>query len=314
MSKRNQILTIAQRVLRLEAEAIFEAVDRLDHRFIEAVEMILACKGRVMVSGMGKSGLVGRKIAATFSSLGTPSSFVHPADALHGDLGMISHLDLVLMLSNSGETQDLLRLTEFIKRQGNYSLLITGCPDSTLASYCSIYLDAFVDKEACMHNLAPTSSTALAMAIGDALAVAVSDQRGFEVQDFALFHPGGRLGNRLLRTVVEVMHREPLPCCSADLLMRDVISVMTKSRLGVALVFKGDKFDGIITDGDLRRAFQNGADLNSRAEDLMTPDPICISPESLADQAYKVMVSRKINSLPVIDGESVVGLIQIYDI
>ncbi len=313
MSNAAAMLATAQRVLRLEAEAIAAAVDRLDQRFAAAVELILACEGRVIVAGMGKSGLVGRKIAATFASLGTPSAFVHPADAMHGDLGMIRPQDLVLLLSHSGETEELLRLLLFTQSQGNATVLITGAAESTLARRCSVWLDGSVEQEACSYNLAPTSSTALTMALGDALAVSAAEQRGFEQDDFARFHPLGSLGARLLRSVAEVMHPLPLPCCAETTLLREMISVMTGGRLGVVLVLRDESLVGIVTDGDLRRAFERGVDLNAVAGDLMTAEPLQIDARDVVETARSLMLEEKVGVLPVVDNGQLCGVIQIYD-
>ncbi|UPM49186.1 KpsF/GutQ family sugar-phosphate isomerase [Synechococcus sp. A10-1-5-1] len=313
MSNASEILATAQRVLRIESEAIAAAIDRLDQRFAEAVELILACEGRVIVAGMGKSGLVARKIAASFASLGTPSAFVHPADAMHGDLGMIRAQDLVLLLSNSGETEELLRLLIFTKGQGSRTVLITGASTSTLALRCDVWLDASVAQEACSYNLAPTSSTALAMALGDALAVSAAEQRAFQQSDFARFHPLGRLGARLLKSVGEVMHSLPLPCCLETTLVAEMISVMTSGRLGVALVLRDQQLIGIVTDGDLRRGLERGVELTNLVQDLMTPAPLQIDVRESVEAARLHMLQHKVGILPVFDDGKLCGVIQIYD-
>jgi len=313
MSNSSEVLATAKRVLQMESEAIAAAVDRLDHRFAEAVELILACEGRLIVAGMGKSGLVGRKIAATFASLGTPSAFVHPADAMHGDLGMIRPQDLVLLLSHSGETEELLRLLVFTKSQGNATVLITGAATSTLARRCDVWLDGLVAQEACSYNLAPTSSTALAMALGDALAVSAAEQKGFEQNDFARFHPLGRLGARLLKSVGEVMHPLPLPCCQETTPVAEMIAVITSALLGVALVLRDEQLIGIVTDGDLRRGLEGGIALTDLARDLMTPSPLQIDVQESVETARNLMLQRKVGVLPVVDDGKLCGLIQIYD-
>lgn len=313
MSNASEILATAQRVLRIESETIAAAIDRLDQRFAEAVELILACEGRVIVAGMGKSGLVGRKIAATFASLGTPSAFVHPADAMHGDLGMIRAQDLVLLLSNSGETEELLRLLIFTKSQGNATVLITGVAASTLAGRCDIWLDASVAQEACSYNLAPTSSTALAMALGDALAISAAERTGFQQNDFARFHPLGSLGARLLKSVGEVMHPLPLPCCRETTSVSEMISVMTSGRLGVALVMRDNQLIGIVTDGDLRRGLARGIGLTNMVQDLMTPEPLQIDVQESVGAARQRMLQHKVGVLPVFDKGKLCGLVQIYD-
>ena len=313
MSNTSEILATAQRVLRIESEAIAAAIDRLDHRFAEAVELILACEGRVIVAGMGKSGLVARKVAATFASLGTPSTFVHPADAMHGDLGMIHPQDLVLLLSNSGETEELLRLLAFTRSQGNVTVVITGVPTSMLARRCDVWLDASVAQEACSYNLAPTSSTALAMAFGDALAVSAAEQKGFQQSDFARFHPLGSLGARLLKSVGEVMHPLPLPCCRETTFVAEMIAVMTSGRLGVALVLRGEQLVGIVTDGDLRRGLERGIELTNLAQDLMTPAPLQIDVRESVEVAKNLMLQRKVGILSVVDSGKLCGVIQIYE-
>ncbi|MDM7958649.1 MAG: KpsF/GutQ family sugar-phosphate isomerase [Synechococcus sp. WH 8007] len=314
MSNRVAMLATAKRVLQLESEAIAAAVDRLDQRFAEAVQLILSCEGRVIVSGMGKSGLVGRKIAATFASLGTPSAFVHPADAMHGDLGMIRPQDLLLLLSHSGETEELLRLLVFANSQGNATVLISGAARSTMVRRCDVWLDGAVAQEACSYNLAPTSSTTLTMALGDALAVCCADERDFQPNDFARFHPLGSLGARLLRTVAEVMHPLPLPCCFETTPLREMIAVMTQGRFGVVLVMRDGDLVGIVTDGDLRRGFERGAGLDSLVSQLMTPDPITIEASAVVETARALMMRRKISVLPVSDGSGICGLVHILDL
>lgn len=281
--------------------------------FERAVELVLACEGRVIVAGLGKSGQVGRKIAATLASLGTPSAFVHPAEALHGDLGMIRPQDLVLMLSNSGETDELLRLLWFLDAQGNRSIVITGQTTSTLARHCSVTLDGSVAQEACHHNLAPTCSTAVAMALGDALAVSLSAERQFQASDFARFHPGGSLGRRLLCTVAEVMHRQPLPCCGEHTPLRELIPLMTSGRLGVAFVLRQGQLLGIVTDGDLRRGLEKSSDLEQTAEALMSRSPLLISSQQRVSEAVERMQQAKVGLLAVVDGGELVGAIQLYD-
>ena len=253
-------------------------------------------------------------MAATFASLGTPSAFVHPADAMHGDLGMIRPQDLVLLLSHSGETEELLRLLVFTKSQGNATVLITGQATSTLARRCSIWLDGSVAQEACSYNLAPTSSTALAMALGDALAVSAAERSGFKQHDFARFHPLGSLGARLLKSVGEVMYPLPLPCCNETTTVAEVIPVMTSARLGVALVLRGDELIGIVTDGDLRRGLQRGVSLDSLANDLMTPEPITIESSELLETARSLFSRHKVTVLVVVNNGRPCGVLHIHDV
>jgi arabinose-5-phosphate isomerase len=307
------LLQQAQEVMQLEANSIQAAAKRLDNTFNQAVNLVLACEGRIIVSGMGKSGQIGRKITATFASLGTPSAFVHPAEALHGDLGMIRPQDLVMMLSNSGETEELLRLLWFLESQGNNSIVITGKPESTLGRHCSVALDGSIHREACHHNLAPTCSTAVAMAIGDALAVTISSKRDFQPEDFARFHPSGALGRRQLCSVAELMRRQPLPCCDEHNSIYDLISVMTSGRLGVAFVMREQQLIGIVTDGDLRRGLSKGQNLNQRAHELMSEGPLSISPKKRVLEAVAMMQKHKVSLLAVIENEQLVGAIQLFD-
>ena len=313
MSKHSEILAAAQRVMRIESEAIAAAMDQLDQRFAEAVELILACKGRVIVSGLGKSGLVGRKIAATLASLGSPSAFLHPSDALHGDLGMIRTQDLMLLLSFSGETDELLGLLHFLERQGNKSILITGALDSMLARRCTLTLDGSVQQEACLYNLAPTASAAVALAIGDALAVVLASQKHFQPTDFARFHPGGLLGRRLLLTVEDVMQSQPLPCCSEATPLSEVIHTMTSGRLGAAFVLRDQQLVGIVTDGDLRRAFEARINLSQPVSDVMSIDPLWIRPKSSIQEAVALMNQSKVSILCVKEGSCLVGSVHLHD-
>tara|TARA_B100001093_G_C26832959_1_gene1016981 strand:+ start:173 stop:1120 length:948 start_codon:yes stop_codon:yes gene_type:complete len=307
------LLQQAQEVMQMEADAIQAAAKHLDNNYKQAVDLVLTCEGRVIVSGMGKSGLIARKIAATFASLGTPSAFVHPAEALHGDLGMIQPRDLVLMLSNSGETEELLRLLWFLESQGNNSIVITGKLGSTLGQHCSAALDGSIHREACQHNLAPTCSTAVAMAIGDALAVTISSKRDFQPEDFARFHPSGALGRRQLCSVAELMRRQPLPCCDEHDTLYKLISVMTSGRLGVAFVMREQRLIGIVTDGDLRRGLSKHQNLNQRAYKLMSEEPLSISPKKRAMEAITLMQKHKVSVLAVIENQRLVGAIQLYD-
>ena len=307
------VIPQARQVLQTEAEAIQAAAGRLDGQFTRAVELMLACTGRVIVSGLGKSGLVGRKIAATLASLGTPSAFLHPSDALHGDLGMIRPQDLVLLLSYSGETDELLALLRFLESQSNLSIVITGAPDSTLAQRCTLALDGSVRQEACLHNLAPTASAAVAVALGDALAVALAAQNHFQTGDFARFHPGGALGRRLLLTVADVMRPQPLPCCSEATPLPELITTMTRGRLGAAFVLRDQQLVGIVTDGDLRRALEAGTNFSRPASELMSTSPLWISPKASIQEAIELMLQNKVGVLCVMEGEHLLGAIQLYE-
>jgi arabinose-5-phosphate isomerase len=311
-------LETAKRVLRVESEAIAGLIDRLDARFEKAVELLHECKGRVVVTGLGKSGLVGRKIAATFASTGTPALFLHTGEALHGDLGMLTAGDVMLAISTSGETAELIELLESVKRLGVPLLALTANPKSTLAQASNIVLDIAVKEEACSLNLAPTASTAAAMAMGDAVAIALLERRGFNEQDFAALHPGGRLGNKL-RRVESLMHAgENAPRVLPTTKMPDVIYEMSRKGLGLAAVTEANgKLVGIITDGDLRRVMQKRQEnvLALSAADCMTKNPITLSRHELAASALRVMEEKKITSLLITDpAGKLEGVLHIHDL
>jgi arabinose-5-phosphate isomerase len=311
-------LETAKRVLRVESEAIASLIDRLDARFEKAVELLHSCKGRVVVTGLGKSGLVGRKLAATFASTGTPALFLHTGEALHGDLGMLTAGDAMLAISASGETAELIELLETVKRLGVPLLALTANPKSTLAQASSIVLDIAVKEEACSLNLAPTASTAAAMAMGDALAIALLERRGFKEEDFAALHPGGRLGNKL-RRVESLMHSgENAPRVLPTAKMPDVIYEMSRKGLGLAAVTAASgKLLGIITDGDLRRVMQKRQEnvLALSAADCMTKNPITLSRHELAASALRVMEEKKITSLLITDpAGKLEGVLHIHDL
>jgi len=276
----------------------------------------MEARGRVIVAGMGKSGIIGQKIAATLASTGTPSFFVHPGEAFHGDLGMIKPIDVVLLISNSGETEEVVRLLPFMQHQENKIIAMTGGRHSTLARNADVVLDVFVEREACNNNLAPTSSTTATLVMGDALAIALSDKRDFKPEDFARFHPGGSLGRKLLTRVSDIMHKENLPVCAPDASFRAIVNEIGVGRLGLVLVMDEDKLCGIITDGDIRRAFDRFDDIASiRAEMIMTRTPKTVASETRFAEAEQEMLDKKINSLVVTgaDGQ-VVGVLQIYDV
>lgn len=310
------VLTLASQVIETEVEALKAMADRLDDNFRKAIEIILTARGRVVVIGMGKSGIIGKKIVATFASTGTPSFFVHPGEAFHGDLGMIHADDVALMISNSGETEELIRLLPFMQYQGNRIIAMTGKLNSTLAKNADVVLDIAVEREACNNNLAPTSSTTAALVMGDALAVVLSTVRGFQPEDFARFHPGGSLGCRLLTRVSDVMHRENLPICSPNATFRDIVHTITRGRLGLALVMEGQTLRGIITDGDIRRTFDKVTNpMELVAADIMTTNPRTIGHKERFADAEELMRVARINSLVVTDDTgAVVGVLQIYDI
>ncbi len=311
-------LETAKRVLRVESEAIAGLIERLDARFEKAVELLHACKGRVVVTGLGKSGLVGRKIAATFASTGTPALFLHTGEALHGDLGMLTAGDVMLAISTSGETAELIELLETVKRLGVPLLALTANPKSTLAQASNIVLDIAVKEEACSLNLAPTASTAAAMAMGDALAIALLERRGFKEEDFAALHPGGRLGNKL-RRVESLMHQgENAPHVLPTTKMPDVIYEMSRKGLGLAAVTEANgKLLGIITDGDLRRVMQKRQEnvLALTAADCMTKNPITLARTELAASALRLMEEKKITSLLITDpAGKLEGVLHIHDL
>jgi arabinose-5-phosphate isomerase len=308
---------IARRVLETESRAVAELARGLDDGFDRAVEMVVSCKGRVVVTGMGKSGIVCQKIAATLSSTGTPAFFMHPAEAVHGDLGMIVSGDVVVALSNSGETEEIVRLLELIRRLGARIIGISGNPKSTLARHSDIHVYAGVAREACSLDLVPTASTTAAMAMGDALAVACYEMRGFSAQDYARYHVGGRLGRKLVQ-VEQLMHRDGgVPAVAEDASMADTGREMSAKRLGMSCVVNGDgRLVGILTDGDLRRRLlQVDRALDGAASEAMIRDPSTIPPDALATEALRVMEEKKITSLPVVDSEGrLLGVIQIHDL
>jgi arabinose-5-phosphate isomerase len=308
----------ARKVLEIEARAILDLVPRIDDSFDRAVEALFACAGRVVVTGMGKSGLIAQKVSATFASTGTPSLYLHPVEAIHGDLGRIVKGDAVLAVSHSGDTAEILSLVPAVKRLGSPLVSLTGNPRSPLAAASDVHLDVSIREEACPLGLAPTASTTAALAMGDALAMALIERRGFTVEDFAVLHPGGRLGKKFLR-VEDVMHTgEEVPRVRLDTRMKDVLFEMTRKRLGMTTVVDGDgKLRGILSDGDLRRQMErHGFGLLDRtAAECMTPSPILIGRRELATAALDLMESRKITVLLVVDAEDKVdGVVSLHDL
>ncbi len=311
-------LETARKVLEIEARALAGLLDRLDESFLRAVEFLFACRGRVVVTGMGKSGLIGQKISATLSSTGTPSYFLHPAEALHGDLGSVVPNDVLVALSYSGETEELLRLLDTLKRLGIPLITLTGNPSSTLARSSDVVIDVGIRQEACPLGLAPTASTTAMLAMGDALAMALLEKRGFNAEDFAALHPGGDLGVKL-RRVENVMHTgEQVPHVGPKALLPDVIYEMSKKGLGhTAVVEDGSRLVGIISDGDLRRFFEREGNraLGLTAADCMTRRPVTIGRKELATSALYLMETRKITSLLVVDGQArLEGVVHIHDL
>ena len=312
------LLALAQEALHTEARAVVDMAQRLDDHFVRAVHTVLQCPGRVVVSGMGKSGHVGRKIAATLASTGTPAFFMHPAEASHGDLGMITPQDVVLAMSNSGESEELTAILPLIKRMGVPLIAMTGKPQSTLGRHADMLLNTAVDKEACPHNLAPTASTTAQLAMGDALAVAVLDARGFNADDFARSHPGGALGRKLLTLVSDVMRpREQAPRVNPSASLAEVMREISAKGLGAtAIVNEHDHPIGIFTDGDLRRLIEKGASLQSlTAQDVMHANPRHITPNALAVEAAALMETHRINSILVVDDTgALVGALNNHDL
>lgn len=314
-----RMIDIAKKVFRIEADAVAALADKLDGNFEKAVDLIFGSTGRVIVTGMGKSGLVGKKIAATLASTGTPAFFMHPAEAGHGDLGMVASDDVIIALSNSGETEELVGLLPFLERFRVKLISLSGNPCSTLAKAADVALDISVAEEACSLGIVPTASTTAAMAMGDALAVALLTKRGFKKEDFAFFHPGGNLGKRLLVRVKDIMHTgADIPLVSLDTPMMRAIMEMSSKRLGVTVVADGErKIRGVITDGDLRRGIEkwDKAFFDMKAEEVMTRNPRTIDENELAARALAVMEEKTITSLAVPDSEGrVKGIIHLHDI
>ena len=314
----SKALDLARQVLRIEADAVSALAERIDGAFIAALTLILNCRGRVVVSGIGKSGHVGRKIASTLASTGTPAYFVHPAEAIHGDLGMITRDDVLIALSNSGESAELLTIVPIVKRQGAKLIAMTGNPRSALACEADAHLDAGVAQEACPLNLAPTASTTAALALGDALAVALLDARGFGAEDFARSHPGGALGRRLLTHVRDVMRAgDAVPAVAPEARVADAILEISRGGIGMtAVVTPERRVLGIFTDGDLRRAFANDLDLRTlTVADIMGRKPRSIGPDKLAVEAVEMMEHYKINQLPVVDEDgALIGALNMHDL
>lgn len=315
------MLENARNVLKMEADAILELVPRINGQFTAAVEMILACPGRTVITGMGKSGIIGRKMAATLASTGTPSFYLHPAEGIHGDLGMVTAEDVVIALSNSGETGEILHILPSLRRIGAKVIAMVGNPNSSLGKNADVVLDVGVSKEACPLGLAPTSSTTAALAFGDALAVALLSKRKFTADQFAVFHPGGSLGRKLLMTVADVMHAgDENPLVKGDMKVQDALFIITDKGLGaVSVVDAENKMIGVLTDGDIRRGLSQGFSFLTRpVTELMTKAPKTITQDKLAAEALHLMESNKprpITVLPVIDADKhVIGLLHMTDL
>ena len=318
LSTTPRALDLAREVLNIEATAVQALAARLDESFVHALDVILHCDGRVIVSGMGKSGHIARKIAATMSSTGTPAYFVHPGEASHGDLGMITSADVIIALSYSGESQELLTILPVIKRQGAKLISMTGNPASSLAKAADVHLNAHVDKEACPMELAPTASTTAALALGDALAMALLDAKGFSADDFARSHPGGSLGRRLLTHVRDIMRSgERLPMVNENAMLSTAILEMSKKGVGMtAIVDSTQHVLGIYTDGDLRRTLEKQLDFNTTpVRDVMSTQPRCIDPDSLAAEAVQIMEQYNISQMLVVDAQQqLVGALNMHDL
>ena len=316
---REKVLARAVATLRNEGEAILKLCDRLDSSFCEAVELILSCKGRLVVTGMGKSGAICRKLAGTFSSTGTPALFLHPAEGIHGDLGMVTAQDVVLALSNSGESQEIVDILPAIARLGAKMIAIAGKAESTLTSYAHVVIDVSVDSEACPLNLAPTTSTTAALALGDALALAVMEARHFTKEDYALFHPGGALGRKLLLRVRDVMRTGNAVAVVAEhVVVRDVMFAITEAGAGAACVVDDEgKLAGIITDGDVRRALlADDKALHQRAAEVMIAGPRTIGPDRLATEGLRAMEAppKQIGEMPVVQDGKPIGMLMLKDL
>lgn len=315
--KQFNIQNIAKEVFEIESKEIANLANLLTDDFEKAVKAVFECKGKFIISGMGKSGIIGKKIAATLASTGTPSFFLHPGEAYHGDLGMIEKEDIVLLISNSGETDEVLKLIPFLKSQENITIGMSGNPSSTLGKNTNYHLNISIQKEACPLSLAPMSSTTATLVMGDAIAVALMKLRDFKDEHFAKFHPGGSLGRRLLTTVESVMKKNNLPTCEKDTSIKDIVHKITDGKCGLIVVLKENKIQGIITDGDIRRTMETKENefFSLKAKDLMCKNPKTIKQNEKLIEASNIMNNTKINSLVVVDDtENLVGIVQMYDL
>ncbi|WP_456397479.1 KpsF/GutQ family sugar-phosphate isomerase [Desulfurobacterium sp.] len=310
-----KILKIGKQLLKEEGKALINLSESLGTEFIKAINILLKTEGRVVLTGMGKSGLICKKIAATLSSTGTPSFYLHPADAVHGDLGMLKGDDTVIAVSNSGETAELLNIIPIIKSFGIPTIAITNNPESSLAKLCDVSLVLNVEKEACPLGLAPMTTTTATLALGDAIAAALMVEKGFKREDFARFHPGGKLGIRLSR-IKDIMRKgEDVPIVSPETTIKDAIYEISSKKLGATLVVENGKLTGILTDGDLRRFFEKIGNINSRVREAMTPSPKTITEDTFAEKAIEIMERYKITVLPVVDNQgNLKGIIHLHDI
>lgn len=313
--QQSAVLSIARESLTEQARALVNMSQQLGNEFEKAVRLILETKGRVVICGMGKSGLVGKKITATFASTGTPSFFMHPAEAFHGDLGMLAREDLLILISYSGETEEIINLLPSVKHFGNTIISMVGNTTSTMAQYSDVILSVKVEREVCPNNLAPTTSTLATMGLGDALAVALIKERNFQAEDFARYHPGGSLGRRLLTRVSDVMHRKNLPVISMDATLKEALLVISEGRLGLVVIVENKHIKGIVTDGDLRRALVKNMDMNqANVSDIMTENPVSIDASMMLADAESLMMEKKIKALIVLDKKhDMTGIIEIFD-
>ncbi len=317
-SEADKICALARAVITNEAEAIHKLAARINENFVKACQHLLATRGRIIVMGMGKSGHIARKLAATFASTGSPAFFIHPAEAKHGDFGMITKDDAILALSNSGETSEIMDILPLIKQLGLPLITLTGNPNSTLATTATVNLDVSIEKEACPLGLAPTTSTTAALVMGDALAVSLLEKKGFTAEDFAFSHPGGTLGRRLLLRVNDLMHMaDEMPRVAPDATLKTVLMEMTQKKLGMTTILSDtDELLGIFTDGDIRRAFENGININqTRIQDIMTRNPKVIPATMLAEEALRIMETYRITALIVADAQrTALGVVHMHDI
>lgn len=311
-------LKLAKEVINIEAQAVKDLTKRIDRNFLKAIELIIQCPGRVIVTGMGKAGIIGRKIAATFSSTGTPSIWMHSAEAIHGDLGQVTKKDVLILISNSGETEEIKRLLPLVKKIGSKAIALTGNPKSNLAKYSDVVLNIGVEKEGCPLGLAPMASTTATLVIGDALAACLIRRKGFKKEDFAFYHPGGSLGRRLLLKVEDIMRKKNnYPQVKENTAVKDVLLSITRARCGSACVVNSkESLIGIFTDGDLRRHVEMDSSLLTRkVKEVMTKNPTTISKEKLAVEALRILQEKKIDELPVIDDHKrVIGLLDVQDL
>ena len=314
-NNQSPMLLIAKESLIEQAKALISMSEELGDEFAKAVRMIMQTKGRVVVCGMGKSGLVGQKMTATFASTGTPSFFMHPAEAFHGDLGMLMREDLLILISYSGETEEIINLLPSLKHFGNKIISIVGNINSTMAQHSDVILNVKVEREVCPNNLAPTTSTLATMGMGDALAVALIKERNFQAEDFARYHPGGSLGKRLLTKVSDVMHTRDLPVITRNTPLRDAVVSISEGRLGLVVIVENEQVKGIVTDGDLRRALVQQIDMNqANIGEIMTESPITITADTMLVDAEALMLKRKIKALIVADQDDhIAGILEIFD-